>query len=89
MREPRIAAEIAKQLHKFHQLDIPGSKEPQLWNDVFKFLKKGNTFNLFWIFHFGSGCFYFINIRTFFLKKEANPYFVILCAVKYLLQLPY
>ncbi|XP_051187640.1 probable ethanolamine kinase [Lolium perenne] len=43
MREPRIAAEIAKQLHKFHQLDIPGSKEPQLWNDVFKFLKKASV----------------------------------------------
>ena len=64
MKEPRIAAEIAKQLHKFHQLDIPGSKEPQLWNDVFKFLKKGNRSNLFWTFHFGSGCFYFIHIRT-------------------------
>ncbi|CAM0951506.1 unnamed protein product [Alopecurus aequalis] len=43
MKEPRIAAEIAKQLHKFHQLDIPGSKEPQLWNDVFKFLKKASV----------------------------------------------
>ena len=53
MREPRIASEIAKQLHKFHQLDIPGSKEPQLWNDVFKFLKKGNRSNLFWTFYFG------------------------------------
>ena len=42
MREPRIAAEIAKELHRFHQVDIPGSKEPQLWNDIFKFLKKGS-----------------------------------------------
>uniref|UniRef100_A0A453KUM9 ethanolamine kinase n=1 Tax=Aegilops tauschii subsp. strangulata TaxID=200361 RepID=A0A453KUM9_AEGTS len=43
MKEPRIAAEIAKQLQKFHQVDIPGSKEPQLWNDVFKFLKKASV----------------------------------------------
>lgn len=41
MKEPKIAAEIAKELRKFHQVDIPGSKEPQLWNDIFKFLKKG------------------------------------------------
>jgi len=40
MRDPKIAAEIAKELHKFHQVDIPGSKQPQLWNDIFKFLKK-------------------------------------------------
>jgi len=43
MREPRIAAEIAKELHRFHQVDIPGSKEPQLWNDIFKFLKKASA----------------------------------------------
>ncbi|KAL6846198.1 hypothetical protein ACP4OV_023646 [Aristida adscensionis] len=43
MREPQIAAEIAKELQKFHQVDIPGSKEPQLWNDIFKFLKKASV----------------------------------------------
>lgn len=43
MREPRIAAEIAKELHRFHHVDIPGSKEPQLWNDVYKFLKKASA----------------------------------------------
>ncbi|KAL6655798.1 hypothetical protein ACP70R_006624 [Stipagrostis hirtigluma subsp. patula] len=43
MREPRIAAEIAKELQKFHLVDIPGSKEPQLWNDIFKFLKKASV----------------------------------------------
>ncbi|KAG8050109.1 hypothetical protein GUJ93_ZPchr0009g520 [Zizania palustris] len=42
MKEPRIAAEIAKELHRFHQVDIPGSKEPQLWDDISKFLKKGS-----------------------------------------------
>ena len=41
MRKPKLAAEIAKQLHKFHQVEIPGSKEPQLWNDAFKFFQKG------------------------------------------------
>lgn len=40
MSSPKIAAEIARQLRKFHQVEIPGSKEPQLWNDIFKFLKK-------------------------------------------------
>lgn len=41
MRKPKLAAEIAKQLRKFHQVEIPGSKEPQLWNDIFKFYGKG------------------------------------------------
>ncbi|KAK3130143.1 hypothetical protein QOZ80_6BG0489540 [Eleusine coracana subsp. coracana] len=42
MKEPKIAATIAKELHKFHQIDIPGLKEPELWNDIFKFLKKAS-----------------------------------------------
>jgi ethanolamine kinase len=42
MRESIIAAQIAKELHRFHQIDIPGPKEPQLWDDIFKFLKKGS-----------------------------------------------
>lgn len=50
MRKPKLAAEIAKQLKSFHQVDIPGSKEPQLWNDIFKFLKKGNFFSFFLVF---------------------------------------
>lgn len=45
MREPKLAAEIAKQLHKFHQVEVPGSKEPQLWNDTFKFFKQGQGFS--------------------------------------------
>lgn len=44
MRNPKLAAEIAKQLRKFHQVEIPGSKEPQLWNDVLKFFRKGMSF---------------------------------------------
>jgi ethanolamine kinase len=47
MKEPRIAAKIAKELQKFHQVDIPGSKEPELWNDIFKFLKKGTDLCFF------------------------------------------
>ncbi|CAL5438761.1 unnamed protein product [Camellia sinensis] len=43
MRKPKLAAEIAKQLRKFHQVEIPGSKEPQLWNDAFKFFQKAST----------------------------------------------
>ncbi|XP_017244188.1 probable ethanolamine kinase isoform X2 [Daucus carota subsp. sativus] len=41
MRKPDLAAKIAKQLRKFHQVEVPGSKEPQLWNDIFKFFKQG------------------------------------------------
>ncbi|XP_026664210.2 probable ethanolamine kinase [Phoenix dactylifera] len=40
MSNPKIAAGIAKQLQKFHQVEIPSSREPQLWNDIFKFLEK-------------------------------------------------
>ncbi|XP_010533172.1 PREDICTED: probable ethanolamine kinase [Tarenaya hassleriana] len=43
IRKPMIAAEIAKQLRKFHEVDIPGSKEPQLWIDIFKFFEKAST----------------------------------------------
>ncbi|XVE98306.1 hypothetical protein REPUB_Repub03eG0094300 [Reevesia pubescens] len=40
MRKPKLVAEIAKQLCRFHQVEIPGSKEPQLWVDIFKFFEK-------------------------------------------------
>ncbi|KAF3637131.1 hypothetical protein FXO37_25080 [Capsicum annuum] len=43
MKTPKLAAEIAKQLRKFHQVEIPGSKEPQVWNDVLKFFKNAST----------------------------------------------
>ncbi|THG11196.1 hypothetical protein TEA_018855 [Camellia sinensis var. sinensis] len=43
MRKPKLAAEIAKQLRRFHQVEIPGFREPQLWNEVFKFFKKAST----------------------------------------------
>ncbi|KAF4366794.1 hypothetical protein CsatB_014268 [Cannabis sativa] len=43
MRKPKLAAEIAKQLNRFHQVEIPGSKEPQLWNDMFKFFEKASN----------------------------------------------
>ncbi|CAK7343260.1 unnamed protein product [Dovyalis caffra] len=42
MRDPKLAAEIAKQLHEFHKVDIPGSKEPQLWNEIFKFYENAS-----------------------------------------------
>lgn len=41
MRKPKLAAQIAKELHRFHQVEIAGSREPQLWNDIFKFYEKG------------------------------------------------
>ncbi|KAK4784912.1 hypothetical protein SAY86_001601 [Trapa natans] len=43
MRIPNLAAQIAKELHRFHQVEIPGSKEPQLWNDIFKFYEKASV----------------------------------------------
>jgi len=49
MREPKLVAKIGKQLKRFHQLDVPGSKEPQLWSDIFKFFEKGPLFILFFI----------------------------------------
>ncbi|XP_061374829.1 probable ethanolamine kinase isoform X1 [Gastrolobium bilobum] len=42
MREPKLAAKIAKQLKRFHHVEIPGSKEPQLWNDIWKFFEKAS-----------------------------------------------
>ncbi|XP_021275544.1 probable ethanolamine kinase [Herrania umbratica] len=43
MRKPKLVAEIAKQLRRFHQVEIPGSKEPQLWVDIFKFFEKASA----------------------------------------------
>ncbi|TYI71363.1 hypothetical protein E1A91_D08G289400v1 [Gossypium mustelinum] len=45
MRKPKLAlaAEIAKQLRRFHQVEIPGPKEPQLWVDMFKFFEKASA----------------------------------------------
>ncbi|KAJ4844614.1 hypothetical protein Tsubulata_023440 [Turnera subulata] len=43
MSKPNLAAEIAKQLRTFHQVDIPGSKEPQLWNELFKFYENASN----------------------------------------------
>ncbi|KAK9130733.1 hypothetical protein Sjap_011220 [Stephania japonica] len=43
MRDPKLAAQIAIQLCKFHQVEIPGSREPQLWNDIFKFLVRASV----------------------------------------------
>lgn len=43
MRKPKLAAEIARELRKFHEMEIPGSKDPQLWSDIFKFLDKASS----------------------------------------------
>ncbi|KAI3721548.1 hypothetical protein L2E82_32564 [Cichorium intybus] len=40
IRNPKFPAEIANQLNSFHQVNVPGSKEPQLWDDILKFFKK-------------------------------------------------
>ncbi|CAI0431331.1 unnamed protein product [Linum tenue] len=41
MRVPKLAAKIAKELCRFHAVEIPGSKEPQLWNEISKFYESG------------------------------------------------
>lgn len=46
MREPKMAAKIAKQVKRFHQVEVPGRKEPQLWNDISKFFEKGSLYFL-------------------------------------------
>uniref|UniRef100_A0A7N0T8Q6 ethanolamine kinase n=1 Tax=Kalanchoe fedtschenkoi TaxID=63787 RepID=A0A7N0T8Q6_KALFE len=43
MRVPELAAAIAKELKQFHQVEIPGSKDPQLWNDMLKFFQKASA----------------------------------------------
>ncbi|KAK1282636.1 hypothetical protein QJS10_CPB22g01152 [Acorus calamus] len=42
MSKPKLATKIARQLHKFHEVDVPGSREPQLWSDMFKFLERAS-----------------------------------------------
>ncbi|KAF9613208.1 hypothetical protein IFM89_006309 [Coptis chinensis] len=42
MSKPKLSADIARQLRKFHEVEIPGSREPQLWNDMTKFLEKAS-----------------------------------------------
>ncbi|KAK1306363.1 hypothetical protein QJS10_CPA10g00327 [Acorus calamus] len=42
MSKPKLATKIARQLHKFHEVDIPGPREPQLWSDMFKFLERAS-----------------------------------------------
>ncbi|XP_022974065.1 probable ethanolamine kinase [Cucurbita maxima] len=43
IRKPELAAEIAKQLNKFHKVYIPGSTEPQLWIEIFKCYGKASA----------------------------------------------
>ncbi|CAL0320078.1 unnamed protein product [Lupinus luteus] len=43
IRDPKLAAKVAKELRRFHHVDIPGSKEPQLWNDIWKFFEKASV----------------------------------------------
>ncbi|XP_073317432.1 probable ethanolamine kinase [Primulina huaijiensis] len=43
MRKPKLVSKIAKQLRRFHEVGIAGSKEPQLWNDIFKFFERASS----------------------------------------------
>lgn len=65
MRDPKLVPKIAKQFQRFHHVEIPGSKEPLLWNDIWKFFEKGSFFfpvtNVIFV-HFSFFCFnYFCN----------------------------
>ncbi|KMZ70092.1 Ethanolamine kinase [Zostera marina] len=42
MSNPVIAAKIAKELRRFHEVEVPGPKEPQLWHAIFKFLEQAS-----------------------------------------------
>jgi ethanolamine kinase len=41
MAKLEVAAPIAAEVQRLHGLDIPGTKEPQVWHDIFKFINKG------------------------------------------------
>ncbi|KAG8372737.1 hypothetical protein BUALT_Bualt12G0097900 [Buddleja alternifolia] len=43
MRMPKLMSEIAKQLRKFHEVEVPGSREPQLWVDISKFFDRASS----------------------------------------------
>ncbi|KZV36411.1 putative ethanolamine kinase, partial [Dorcoceras hygrometricum] len=42
MRKPKLVSKIAKELRRFHEVEVPGSKEPQLWIDIFKFFERAS-----------------------------------------------
>eukprot|EP00249_Psilotum_nudum_P019045 c27071_g1_i1 orf=658-1773(-) len=43
IRQPDFAARIAREVRRLHELEVPGSKDPQLWLDIFKFLDKASA----------------------------------------------
>jgi hypothetical protein len=44
MSQPKMAAHIAKELRRMHEVELPGSKEPQLWIELHKFVEEGASF---------------------------------------------
>jgi len=43
MGTPELAQLTAVEVRRLHGLEIPGSKEPQLWHDIYKFIDKGSV----------------------------------------------
>ncbi|KAG0553683.1 hypothetical protein M758_12G030800 [Ceratodon purpureus] len=41
MAKPEMAKLIAMEVRRLHELEVPGSKEPQLWHDLYKFIDRG------------------------------------------------
>ncbi|KAL2653862.1 hypothetical protein R1flu_021990 [Riccia fluitans] len=41
--QPELAARIAKELRRLHETEAPFPKEPQLWADLSRFMKKAST----------------------------------------------
>ena len=41
MGKPELAKLTAVEVRRLHELEIPGSQEPLLWQDIYKFIDKG------------------------------------------------
>jgi ethanolamine kinase len=57
MAKLELAAPIAAEVQRLHGFNIPGSKQPQVWHDIFKFINKGLTTT-----------FYVHNVITFYRR---------------------
>ncbi|KAG0553684.1 hypothetical protein M758_12G030800 [Ceratodon purpureus] len=42
MAKPEMAKLIAMEVRRLHELEVPGSKEPQLWHDLYKFIDRAS-----------------------------------------------
>ncbi|CAI0629182.1 unnamed protein product [Linum tenue] len=66
-RVPKLAVEIAKELRRFHAVEIPRSKEPQLWNEIFKFFETEKLYLIDFVYES-------YNYRGFDIGNHFNEY---------------